>query len=69
MISVSQLDLSGWTQSILLVFFAASRIQSVKKEHPFGIARSRPHLSPGGRTEDNNNMRRQMHGVALDVNL
>ncbi|KAL9313485.1 hypothetical protein ACSQ67_018937 [Phaseolus vulgaris] len=44
-----------------------SRVQSVKKEHPFGFARSRAQLSPSGRTEDNY-MRRQMHGAALDVN-
>lgn len=44
-----------------------SRVQGVKKEHPFGFARSRAHLSPGGRTDDNY-MRRQIHGAALDVN-
>ncbi|KAK7352920.1 hypothetical protein VNO80_18351 [Phaseolus coccineus] len=44
-----------------------SRVQSVKEEHPFGFARSRAQLSPSGRTEDNY-MRRQMHGAAIDVN-
>lgn len=43
-----------------------SRVQSVNKEH-LGLAISRAHLSPDGRIEDNY-MRRQMHGAALDVN-
>lgn len=43
-----------------------SRVQTVKKEHPLGLA-SGAHLSPHGRTEENC-MRRKMHGVALDVN-
>lgn len=43
-----------------------SRVQTVKKEHPLGIA-SGARLSPHGRTEENC-MRRKMHGVALDVN-
>lgn len=42
-----------------------SRVQSVQKERPLGLA-SRAHVSPGGRIEDNY-MRRKMHGVALDV--
>lgn len=43
-----------------------SSAQSVKKEHPLGLASS-AHLSPGGRIEDNY-MRRKMHGVVIDVN-
>lgn len=43
-----------------------SRVQTVQKEHPLGLA-SGAHLSPHGRTEENC-MRRKMHGVALDVN-
>ncbi|WVY96161.1 hypothetical protein V8G54_028312, partial [Vigna mungo] len=65
MISVSQLDLSGWTQSILLVFFAASRSALIGSSLLQG--KDPECLSPGGRTEDNTSMRRQMHGVALDL--
>lgn len=52
---------------IFMIYFLVSRVQSVKKEHPSGLPRSRPHLSHHGRIEDNF-MRRKTHGAALDVN-
>ncbi|XLS67626.1 hypothetical protein HN51_018649 [Arachis hypogaea] len=44
-----------------------SRLLNIKKDRPPVLPRSRGHLSPRGRTE-NNYMRRKTHGAALSVN-